>query len=95
MPSYRTYQYIIYFFQGVEFLTFHWDDSPDYCYFDDHGIVVEQLVTFMDEGIRDGASVLVYSTRGLSRAVGAVVAYLMVKYGWGCDKASRFSHDFF
>lgn len=76
--------------QGVEFLTFRWDDHPSFTYFDKHGIVVDQLLAFIDEGVRLGQSVLVYSNRGLSRSVGACAAYMMAKYGWGCDKTLEF-----
>jgi len=79
-----------FFWEGVEFLTFHWEDSPDYTCFDEEGIVVEQIVNFVDEGLRKGQSVLMYSRRGLSRSVGCCMAYLMAKYGWGCDKAFEF-----
>lgn len=76
--------------QGVEFLTFHWVDDPGFTCFDDHGIVIDQLVSFIDEGVRLGQSVLVYSNRGLSRAIGACCAYMIAKYGWGCDKTLEF-----
>mmetsp|Transcript_68194 Transcript_68194/g.137185 ORF Transcript_68194/g.137185 Transcript_68194/m.137185 type:complete len:309 (+) Transcript_68194:58-984(+) len=79
-----------FFWEGVEFLTFHWEDSPDYTCFDEEGIVVEQIINFVDEGLRKGQSVLMYSRRGLSRSVGCCMAYLMAKYGWGCDKAFEF-----
>jgi hypothetical protein len=79
-----------FFWEGVEFLTFHWEDSIDYIVFDDEGIVLDQIVSFIDEGIRLGQSVLLYSTRGQSRCIGAAVAYMMAKYGWGCDKVFEF-----
>ena len=79
-----------FFWEGVEFLTFHWQDTMDYVVFDEHGIVVEQIVSFIDEGIRKGQSVLVYSTRGLSRSIVCVAAYMMAKYGWGVDKVFEF-----
>jgi hypothetical protein len=79
-----------FFWEGVEFLTFHWEDSPNFHCFDDQGIVVEQILSFVDEGVRLGQSVLLYSGRGLSRSVACCMAYLMAKYGWGCDKAFEF-----
>lgn len=79
-----------FFWEGVEFLTFHWEDSVEFKVFDDHGIVLDQIVSFVDEGIRQGQSVLLYSTRGQSRCIGAAAAYMMAKYGWGCDKVFEF-----
>jgi len=79
-----------FFWEGVEFLTFHWQDAMDYVIFDEHGIVIEQIVSFIDEGIRKGQSVLVYSTRGMSRCIVCVAAYMMAKYGWGVDKVFEF-----
>lgn len=46
-------------------------------------------MAFVDEGLRKGQSVLIYSTRGLGRGVGCCAAYMMAKYGWGCDKVER------
>ena len=31
-----------FFWEGVEFLTFHWEDHPAYTYFDEGGIVVRE-----------------------------------------------------
>jgi len=78
------------FWEGMEYLTFYWDDRPDCTIFDPKGIVVDQLVNFIDEGIRSGHSVLVFSTRGHSRAIACVVAYFMHKYGWGMGKVLEF-----
>jgi hypothetical protein len=79
-----------FFWEGVEFLTFCWEDRGDYDCFDAGGIVVDQIVSFIDEGVRLGQSVLVYSVRGLSRSVACCGAYLMAKYGWSCDKAVEY-----
>jgi len=79
-----------FFWEGVEFLTFCWEDRSDFDCFDKGGIVVDQIVSFVDEGVRLGQSVLVYSARGQSRSVACVAAYMMAKYGWSCDKVFEF-----
>ena len=78
-----------FFWEGVEFLTFCWEDHADFECFDSQGLVVDQILSFVDEGIRLGHSVLVYSNRGMSRCVACAAAYMMTKYGWGCDKVTR------
>ena len=52
--------------------------------------MVEQIISFVDEGIRKGQSVLLYSQRGVGRSIGAAACYMMAKYGWCCDKVIEF-----
>jgi len=79
-----------FFWEGLEYLTFYWRDTPEFVAFDEHGLVLEQLVDFIDEGIKSGNAVLVHSVRGQSRSVACVVAYMMAKYAWGMDKVFEF-----
>ena len=39
-------------------LTFCWQDDSSFCLFDAHGIVLEQIVAFIDEGMSDGSCLL-------------------------------------
>ena len=80
---------------GLVYLTFLWEDRPDFKLFGD-SIVVEdgrhpppltEIVDFIDESLRHGISVLLFSTRGQSRCVVAACAYLMCKFKWGFEKA--------
>ncbi|KAJ1449244.1 protein-tyrosine phosphatase-like protein, partial [Pelagophyceae sp. CCMP2097] len=76
--------------QGVRYLTFPWDDAEDCALFDAHDARCCQLVSFIDEALRSGDSVVVHSHLGTGRCVAACAAYLMHKYEWGSDKAMRY-----
>ena len=44
---------------GVRYLTFSWDDAPDFVLFDAGGVVLEQICPFVDDGLRHSESVLI------------------------------------
>lgn len=83
--------------------TFNWRDEETYNLFDvdedlnddfygnerqsNTSLVVHQIVTFIDEGISKGATVLVHSLEGTGRSVACCAVYLMAKYGWGLEKS--------
>merc|ERR1719453_2783840 len=71
-------------------MTFFWDDEGDFQLFDKQGVVVEQIVSFIDEALYKGETVLIYSMQGISRCVACASAYLMAKYEWGMDKCMEF-----
>ncbi|KAH8075288.1 hypothetical protein JL721_1288 [Aureococcus anophagefferens] len=57
---------------GVRYLTFTWDDDPNYTLFDTQDarccVVVEQIVAFVDEALCAGESVLLHSFLGTGRS---------------------------
>ena len=67
-------------------MTFSWEDDSGFALFDMSGVVLEQIVDFVDEAFREGESVLIHSLRGTSRCISAVMAYFMAKYHWGVEK---------
>mmetsp|Transcript_38775 Transcript_38775/g.89354 ORF Transcript_38775/g.89354 Transcript_38775/m.89354 type:complete len:169 (+) Transcript_38775:45-551(+) len=71
-------------------MTFFWDDEDDFQLFDKQGVVVEQIVSFIDEALLKGETVLIYSMQGISRCTACASAYLMAKYEWGMDKCMEF-----
>ena len=79
---------------GVRYLTFTWDDDPNYTLFDTQDarccVVVEQIVAFVDEALCAGESVLLHSFLGTGRCVACCIAYFMAKYEWGLDKTCAF-----
>lgn len=75
---------------GLVYLTFNWENSPDYALFDDHDEILHEIVSFIDMSLRHGVSILLFSLQGTCRCAVAACAYLMYKYGWGFEK----SYDF-
>ena len=80
---------------GLVYLTFLWEDRPDFKLFGDtfdgedgrYPPPLTEIVDFIEDSLRHGVSVLLFSTRGQSRSVVAACAYLMCKYKWGFEKA--------
>ena len=77
-------------FPHLRYLTFSWDDAADFVLFDAGGVVLEQICSFVDDGLRAGESVLLHDVMGGSRCVAASVAYFLARYGWSLEKALAF-----
>jgi protein-tyrosine phosphatase len=75
---------------GRVYLKFDWDDNSGYTIFDSNGVILRQIVDFIESALVSGASVLAFSLRGVSRCVVCVIAYLMYKYRWGFEKTLAF-----
>ena len=77
---------------GYTYETYNWQDQPDYNVFpnmeNDRSLI--SMVTFIDNTLKSGLSILVFSLNGLSRSIFAVCAYLMYKYHWGFEKCYDF-----
>ena len=79
---------------GLVYLTFLWEDHPDFRLFgkrvkgkDLFPQPLDEIVEFIDGSLRHGISVLLFSAKGQSRCVAAACAYLMCRYKWGFEKA--------
>lgn len=78
---------------GLVYNTYNWEDREDFKLFDAKHEILQEIVLFVDKAIRHGASVLLFSTRGIGRCTAAVCAYLMFKYGWGFEKSYDFVYS--
>lgn len=73
---------------GLVYLTYNWEDRPDYKLFSGHeDNILTDLVEFVDVSIAHGISVLFFSKNGTGRCVVAACLYLMMKYRWGFEKS--------
>lgn len=82
---------------GLVYLTYSWDDRPNFRIFSDKESdwdgtqlfppPLGEIVDFVDGSLQHGISVLLFSSRGQGRCVMAACAYLMCKYNWGYTKA--------
>ncbi|GMH57516.1 hypothetical protein TL16_g02402 [Triparma laevis f. inornata] len=80
----------LYELHGIRYLTYPWNDSPDFQVFDANGVVVMQLASFIDEALDAGEAVLCHSLNGVSRCSLCMVAYMMYKYWWSLEKSFEF-----
>lgn len=71
-----------------EFVSFHllWDDDPDQILFPS----IVEAYNFMNAAINRGQKVLVHCYAGISRSASVVIFYLMMKRGWGFQKAYEY-----
>lgn len=72
---------------GLVYLSLNWQDHNDFVLFDQSLSAVVDIVTFVDESLRHGQSLLLFSTRGVGRCAVAACVYLMYKYRWGFEKS--------
>lgn len=52
--------------------------------------IAMRITEFVDTAIRDGSSVLIFSSQGRGRSAVAICMYLMIRYCWGFDKSVAF-----
>jgi len=72
---------------GLVYLTYFWEDRPDYKIFNTHeDSMLKDIVEFIDVSISHGISVLLFSSHGTGRCAIAACIYLMMKYRWGFEK---------
>lgn len=48
------FQSCVYHLLGLVYLTFNWENSPDYTLFDDHDEILHEIVSFIDMSLRFG-----------------------------------------
>lgn len=72
---------------GLVYLSLNWQDHNDFVLFDQSLSAVVDIVSFVDDSLRHGQSVLLFSTRGVGRCAVAACVYLMYKYRWGFEKS--------
>jgi protein-tyrosine phosphatase len=65
---------------GLVYLSLNWQDHNDFVLFDQSFSSVIDIVSFVDDSLKHGQSVLLFSTRGVGRCAVAACVYLMYKY---------------
>ncbi|GMI21129.1 hypothetical protein TrCOL_g4521 [Triparma columacea] len=80
----------LYELHGIRYLTYPWLDTTDFQIFDANGVVVMQIVSFIDEALNAGEAVLCHSLNGVSRCSLCMIAYTMYKYWWSLEKSMEF-----
>jgi len=80
----------LYELHGIRYLTYPWLDTTDFQIFDANGVVVMQIVSFIDEALNAGEAVLCHSLNGVSRCSLCMIAYMMYKYWWSLEKSMEF-----
>eukprot|EP01056_Protomagalhaensia_sp_Gyna25_P004206 Protomagalhaensia_sp_Gyna_25__4205@NODE_381_length_3645_cov_15_393511_g292_i0_p1_GENE_NODE_381_length_3645_cov_15_393511_g292_i0NODE_381_length_3645_cov_15_393511_g292_i0_p1_ORF_typecomplete_len685_score98_04DSPc/PF00782_20/1_5e22Y_phosphatase2/PF03162_13/0_014_NODE_381_length_3645_cov_15_393511_g292_i02052259 len=74
----------------IQYLSFSWKDLEGEKIFSPRGVTLQRVFDFIEAADAVGASCLVHSKFGKSRAVCVVCAYLMKRYKWSAKKALEF-----
>ena len=75
---------------GIKYLALPWTDDDDCVLFDDDPEIAENIFNFVEEGLAEGANVIVHCMNGQSRSGAALACYLMRKYRWSASKCIEF-----
>lgn len=75
---------------GVEYIGYPWMDNDAQVILDLRNTVVNEVTNFIEQSLDKGESVLVHSSRGQSRCVTVLTAYLMRRYKWTLNKALQY-----
>lgn len=67
---------------GIRYLSYSWPQSGNCIVFDESNSVLDEVFSFIEEGLIAGEGVLLHSFRGNSRAVFVSCMYMMLKYRW-------------
>jgi len=75
---------------GVKYLTLDWQENPNQTLFDIKDEIQDKIISFIDESFTRGEGLLVYSVKGINRALIIVVIYFMKKFCWSLKKCLEF-----
>lgn len=75
---------------GIRYLRYPWPQSGNCIVFDDSNSVLDEVFTFIEQGVMSGEGVLLHSVHGTSRACFIAAMYFMLKYRWTLPKTMSF-----
>ena len=75
---------------GVKYLTLDWKETPNQVLFDAKDEIQDKIISFINESLTNGEGLLVYSVKGMNRALVIVVIYFMKKFCWSLKKCLEF-----
>ncbi len=78
---------------GIKYLVINWSENPNQKLFDSKDEIVNRIVSFIDESLKNGEGLLIHSVRGQDRVCIVVIIYLMKKYNWSLRKSIEFLHS--
>ena len=78
---------------GIKYLVINWSENPNQKLFDSKDEIVNRIVSFIDESLKNGEGLLIHSVRGQDRVCIVVIIYLMKKYNWSLRKCIEFLHS--
>lgn len=84
---------------GIKYLTFNWPEFPSNNVICIKEETAKKLLYFIDDSIKRGTGLLIFSVKGKNRACVAIIIYLMKKYNWSLKKCKEYlstkKHDVF
>lgn len=75
---------------GIRYLTLRWLDCKTQVLFDSDMKTFRQIIKFIESVISKGQTILIHSQHGNSRAVCAIIVYLMHRFGWSLKKSVEY-----
>ena len=76
---------------GIKYLTFNWPEIPSSLIIKDELAI--KILKFIDNALKNGDGIMIYSLKGKNRVCVAVIIYLMKKYFWSLEKCLDYLHS--
>ncbi len=67
---------------GMKYLSYPWPQSGNFVVFDEKNSVLDEVFSFVEEGMINAEGVLIHSMDGRSRSAFVGAMYFMLKYRW-------------
>ena len=75
---------------SFQLINISWEDSPEQELFDPEFIIPNEIENFIDDSIKTGEGLLIYSKNGTNRACIIIIIYFMKKYDWSLQKSMEY-----
>ena len=79
-----------YEYAGIKYLTLNWPEYPSNNSDFIKDEIAKKIYVFIDNSLRNGTGMLIFSNKGQNRACVAIIIYLMKKYSWSLQKCRDF-----
>ena len=74
----------------LKVLNIAWEETPNQILLDEQDSIPTSIQKFIDESIKKGKNVLIYSVKGQNRACIILILYLLKKYNWTLRKSLEY-----
>ena len=75
---------------GIKYLNLNWPENPSSQKPIIQDDTVSKIVNFIDNSVKNGDGLMIYSVKGQNRCCVVIIVYLMKKYFWSFEKSKEY-----